>query len=295
MRNLVIVPAGDHSLHPHFARHRDFDLWVLYWGDDAKVEAAYAETADKLIKLKGYKWELLRKATPQLLSAADRWQDGRILFVDDDILFENGSRDISDFFRIAEEIGSDTAQPAISNDNYSWPLTRKIDGCFCHATNVVEAMMPAYSHEIFYKVVLPGLYALPHVRFGWCFEYFVQRFSEIILRRAVRTFVIDAIPVIHTRPPGTGSSPQSLGWNEAFLYPGLNRFEQCIFEKFENSAEAAQYSFQAGQDYFRDLANEMKVVGDARYFAAKRQTASKPGRLLVFALRNMFRKIFKRQ
>jgi len=38
-RNLVIVMAGDGSLHETYARDRDFELWVCYWGRDRREPA----------------------------------------------------------------------------------------------------------------------------------------------------------------------------------------------------------------------------------------------------------------
>ena len=47
-RDLVIVMAGNGSLHVEYAENRNFDLWVIYYGDDDEVAARYAASADRL-------------------------------------------------------------------------------------------------------------------------------------------------------------------------------------------------------------------------------------------------------
>ncbi len=41
--------AGDRSLHETYAVDRDYELWVIYFGDDEGVAERYARTCDRLI------------------------------------------------------------------------------------------------------------------------------------------------------------------------------------------------------------------------------------------------------
>ena len=59
-RNLVIVCAGDQSQHQRFADSRNFDLWVIYYGQSDAVFEDYQRTADRIFRLRGLKWALLR-------------------------------------------------------------------------------------------------------------------------------------------------------------------------------------------------------------------------------------------
>ena len=59
-RDLVVVMAGNGSLHVEYAENRNFDLWVIYYGDDDAVAARYAASADRLWRRKGMKIHLAR-------------------------------------------------------------------------------------------------------------------------------------------------------------------------------------------------------------------------------------------
>jgi hypothetical protein len=116
VRNLVIVMAGDASLHEAYAADRDFELWVCYWGSDAGVAARYRETCNRFFALKGQKWALVRD-----LGRLARDQDlppfadyDYVFLPDDDIAFPGNAADITNAFQLAREIGADCFQPAIA-------------------------------------------------------------------------------------------------------------------------------------------------------------------------------------
>jgi hypothetical protein len=47
-KNLVIVPAGDSSLHSEWlAAERSYDLWVIYYGKDEARAKQYRDTSDR--------------------------------------------------------------------------------------------------------------------------------------------------------------------------------------------------------------------------------------------------------
>ena len=60
---LVIVCAGDVSLHDEerwYAPNRIYDLCVVYYGNDSKVEEKYIRESDYYHKQQGPKWQLIR-------------------------------------------------------------------------------------------------------------------------------------------------------------------------------------------------------------------------------------------
>jgi hypothetical protein len=294
MRNLVIVPAGDGSLHMEYASDRDFDLWILYWGSNDDVRQRYSGAADRVISLKGHKWELLRQAAALLMAERRRWEGGYVLYVDDDIRFPHGAADISAFFSAVRDLDADTAQPAIANENVSWPIGRALDGAFCHATNAVESMMPAYSSAIFFEVVLPGLYALPHIRMGWHFEFFVQRYAEFRFQRPLRTFVVDAVPALHTRPPGSGTAPHELGANESFLLPGLAPMPVVTLAVFADRKSGRDFGFPMSLIDGAGMEQRLAALGWARRAAAMRIDAINPAAFVLSAAKRLFNAIFPR-
>lgn len=203
-RDSVIVAAGDDSLHLAFTEGRDFDLWVMYYGVDTQTARRFAEGCDRFFDRQGLKWDLLRSLAGLHLDGSKSVFSGyRYIFLpDDDLAFPNGAGDISLLFESAAEIDADVFQPAIANRHWSWEATARRPDSHCRAVNIAEIMMPGYRARIFTDVILPLLYASPHIRAGWGLETLIERFSGVLLRRPVRTFVLDHLSVIHTRPVG---------------------------------------------------------------------------------------------
>lgn len=245
LKNLVIVMAGDQSLHEHYARDRDYELWVCYWGNDPKVADRYRQTCDRLVVQKGEKWGLARHL---------RWIDGAgsgppfseydfIFLPDDDFEFPGGAADISRAFRLAKDIGADSFHPAIANEHYVWEATRQIPECLCHATTIVDLMAPGFSGEMFGSCVLPALHALGHVDVGWGMQPVYVRMGEALFGRPVRSFMLDAIGAIHTRPVGQGSASHARGRDEAYLLPQSDAHLMEELARFSDVVEAARFAF----------------------------------------------------
>lgn len=295
MPNLVIVPAGDDSLHPEYATDRNYDLWVLYWGSNEEKQREYEATADRVIARQGLKFELLRFATDQLYAARARWDGGYILYIDDDIRFACGSKDIETFFSVAMDLRADVAQPAIGSGHFSWRVTGAIDGCFAHATDFAESMMAAYSSDVFFKIVLPGLFALPHLRVAWCYEFYICRHIDCYFQRGPRIFVVDSVPACHTRPQGHGSSPKAVGNDEVFLMPGLSAYAPKTLKEFPDKAAAMAYRFPRVEPCDEGLAERLADVRRARLAVAAKLDVSKPATLVTRGLRELIRRARGRQ
>lgn len=222
-RNLVIVPAGDKSLHIEYANtYREFDLWVIYFGSDKAVQDSFSKSADRLIAIKGMKLELIRKIFVEGVlfeRSYDLSKYKYIMFPDDDIHFPRGAESINYLFRMAEIVRADIFQPAIANPNYSWTCTLQVPGAFCHRVNMAEVMMPGFSYEVLTRGFLPAIHTMNFMKSGWGIEAITMRLSEAQLRRPLRTFVLDCVPVIHTRPPGQNSEVRNAGAAELAYIP----------------------------------------------------------------------------
>ena len=225
-RDLVIVMAGDNSLHEKIAEDREYDLWIVYYGGSDDVAARYEASCDRLWRLKGLKIELIRSLLLEHLHFGQAFDfAGRYRYVflpDDDIDFPGGTGDVHDLFEHAARLQADSFQPAISNDNVSFGETRQIPGAFCHRVSWVENMMPAYTGELFVHAFLAGVHALDFLRSGWGLESVAMKLGEARLGRGLRTFVIDVTPVVHTRPVGRNSVVHEVGWDERLLLPQVD-------------------------------------------------------------------------
>jgi hypothetical protein len=261
MKDIVIVTAGDNSLHPAYCDPSRFDVLTLYWGSDAQVFERYKACSTYAIERRGLKFELVRSLT--LLPPQIDFRKYRYVFLpDDDIAFPNAGEQIADMFHTAAGIDADIFQPAILNEHFSvaWEPTRRSDkGSLCRAVNIVELMMPAYSGPVFAEFVLPTLIALEFQRAGWGIEPFIAKIAETSLGRPLRTFVLDAYPAIHTRPVGGGSTAHEIGFDEAFLMPIIYSNRMKELKAFYDLESARQYRFP----FVRD-STDMKAVEQSR-------------------------------
>jgi hypothetical protein len=261
MKDLVIVAAGDHSLHPAYSDLGQFDVLTLYWGTDAQVFEKYKSCSTFAVERRGLKFELVRSLT-LLPPKLDFGQYRYVFLPDDDIAFPRAGEQIAEMFDAAAGIDADIFQPAILNEHFSslWQPTRRSDnGSLCRAVNIVELMMPAYSGRVFAEFVLPTLIALEFQRAGWGIEPFIAKFAETSLGRPLRTFVLDAYPAIHTRPIGDGSTSHEIGWDEAFLMPIIHSNRMIELEGFYDLESARRYRFP----FVRD-STDMKAVEESR-------------------------------
>ncbi len=201
-RRLVVVRAGDQSLHPRWLSGREqptFDLMVSYYGDDPSM---FADATVRHVA-KGGKWDGLHAfftAYPETLQRYD-W----FWLPDDDI--DATPETINRLFDMMEHHGLDLAQPSLTWDSHvSHLLTLQNRACRLRWTNFVEVMVPAFSRALLRRV-LP---VFAQCRYGWGMEFLWPRWIE---EPRFKTAMIDAVAVRHTRPVGTG--PLSRDSNDA--------------------------------------------------------------------------------
>lgn len=223
-RDLVIVMAGDRSLHTGWCEGRDFDLWVVYYGDSPETAASYQASCDRFWARKGLKIELIRSVLLEQVHLEEKFDFSRYRYVflpDDDIAFEGGAAAVHELFETAATLSADMFQPAVKNELVSFAATRVMEGAVCHAVNWVENMMPGYRSDLFVTAYLAGIHALEYMKSGWGTELIAVKLAEAQLGRGVRAYVIDSCPAIHTRPVGSNSRVHEVGRDEGFLVPQL--------------------------------------------------------------------------
>jgi hypothetical protein len=268
MKTLVIVMAGDSSLHEKFAPGRKFELWVCYWGDDDTVAARYERSCDRLFRIKGQKWALVREIGKQARTLAlPQFSSYDYVFLpDDDIEFPNGAADIERAFEFASEIKADIYQPAVANENLTKEATRRIEGAVCHAATSVEIMMPCFTGEVFEQSVLRLLHVNGYVKVGWGLELLFVRMAESFLNRPVRTFVLDDVPAIHTRPVRSGPSAYAVGENENFISPVHEACPMRELARFTTRDAATTFEFPMSDSYvdWARVDRKMDDISNAR-------------------------------
>jgi hypothetical protein len=242
LRDLVIVMAGDRSLHEAIATGRAYDLWVVYYGDSDEIAQRYAAAADRFWRRKGLKIDLCRQVLLEEVLLGEGFDYGQYRYVflpDDDIAFDDGAADVHRLFETAEALEADIFQPAVRNDYVSFAGTRQMAGAVCHQVNWIENMMPAYRGDLFRSAFLGGIHALEYLKSGWGLEIVASRLAEVALGRGARSYVIDACPATHTRPVGGNGSVHEIGRDEEFLLPQLT-YNQLRTQVGFKTVEAAR-------------------------------------------------------
>ncbi len=191
-RNLVVLRAGDRSLHAAWLGDpaRDFDLFISYYG---QTPDRHREDADLYEMRPGPKWPCIAALLRDHPGLGDRYR--AIWFPDDDLATDSASIDrMFAFFRAYELC---LAQPALTaNSYYTWNTLLQDVRCHIRYTGFVEIMAPIFSREAL-RVCAP---TFAESTSGWGLDWV----WPALCRKAGlgRIAIIDATPVRHTRPLG---------------------------------------------------------------------------------------------
>jgi hypothetical protein len=196
-RNLVIVRAGDDSLHPGWlegADERNFDLLVSYYGEQS---GRFREHADLYHEMRGPRWPAHHAIFRDHYARIRPYEF--VAFACDDLRADTPVWNA--LFSVCRDFRIDLAQPAIEGE-VSFPITSPVEGCLLRYTDFVEVMCPVFSRR-----ALAGL----HPTFGesisgWGLEFVWQKF----LFGKGNMAIIDSVRVAHSRPLRVGSLYQRL-------------------------------------------------------------------------------------
>lgn len=193
-RNLVIVRAGENSLHPGWLSspydERTFDLVISYFSKTAFDAHTKLDGVTRVLHVGG-KWDGLHKT----LTGMD-WEDYDYIWLPDDDIETDGSV-IDTMFQMASDHGLAVCQPSLSRQSY---FTHFIFSQ-CHAfrlryTNHIEIMVPCLSKAMLHRV-LP---MFETTMSGFGLDYIWCRLAE---SGAFRAAILDTVSVFHTRPIGS--------------------------------------------------------------------------------------------
>jgi hypothetical protein len=191
-RSLVIVRAGDTSLHPYWLTsnfHEEWDLVVSYYGSSptAFMTDGYRRIDHKGSKLVGLK--LLLEEHPQLMESYDYF-----FFPDDDL--EMSGKAIADLFYLCSQYHLGLAQPSLTSDSYvSRLITIHNPDALLRFTPWIECMAPCFSREAL-RLCLP---TFGESLTGWGVD---NLWAHILGTRNIPIAIVDAVQARHTRPYG---------------------------------------------------------------------------------------------
>lgn len=209
--NLVIVRAGDTSLHPDWLAGpggptRNWDLIVSYFGDDS---AKYRGGDGRRIDGKGHKWPALFEL---LLDHEALVRSYEYVWLPDDDLACTGD-DITQLFDICRAQRLQLAQPSLSHDSYFSHLITLHNPYFrLRYTSFVEIMAPCFHRDAFWRLVPTFNRSLS----GWGLDII---WPSLLQARVDEIAIIDQIQIRHTRRVGVANFPalKALGktaWGE---------------------------------------------------------------------------------
>ena len=191
-RNLIVVRAGDDSLHRRWMNDssaRKFDLLVSYYGS---LPGRYQNRADHYHEMQGPRWPAHYWLWQNRREVFDRYD--RVAFVCDDV--DAGTASWNRMFDLCEWFDLDLAQPAIDG-HVNLPITQPVDGCLLRYTNFVEVMCPVLSRR---ALALCGD-TFRHSVSGWGLEFV---WADLLPYPAFRIAIVDHVRVSHTRPTRRG-------------------------------------------------------------------------------------------
>ena len=140
--NLVFTSAGDRSnLRAWLRGRRDFDLWVVYYGDRPDT---FREEADLYSQRKGSKFQNLHHCYQEQREIFGRYD--AVLVMDDDVLIDGTA--ITRLFDIRREFDLWLSQPAFRiRGKISWDVTRMRPTTKLRYTNFVEMTCPLFRRD----------------------------------------------------------------------------------------------------------------------------------------------------
>lgn len=204
-RYLLIVRAGDRSLHPGWlSGARDWDLHISYFGDK---ENPFGDLPPgvTMSREKGPKYLGLKDC----LDTHSRFLNNyaHIGLADDDLACDAAVWNTA--FHALDESGADLGQPSLLwRSFYSYDITMQRRWLKYRVTDFVEVMAPIFKAD-FLREVLPTFAAN---RSSWGLDYV---WREIAKRRGRKLAIVDAAALLHTRALGKGGqySAANMGGN----------------------------------------------------------------------------------
>jgi len=188
-RNLVIVRAGDSSLHPgwlHCRKPRNWDLLISYFGENAD---AFRSSGVSRVDGKGPKWPILKAVIAERADEIIRYE--YVFLPDDDLECDGDS--ITQLFEVCKQVGLALAQPSLSLDSFaSHGITLHNKSSVVRFTNYVEIMAPCF-HQTALRLCLD---TFDENITGWGIDIL---WAALIAEQGWRLGIVDDVQVRHTR------------------------------------------------------------------------------------------------
>lgn len=202
-RNLIIVRAGERSLHRTWSEGHPDRSWDLLISSYAPDGALHAEDGDLPMSIdRGTKFDSLHRYLTAHPEVFDRYD--YICLPDDDLLMSGPA--IDRLFATCREFDLHLAQPSqVWTSYYGHAITLNSPGFRLRFTNFVEAQWPCFRSD-YLRALLP---VIANRYSGWGIDVV---WALLMSDPWQACAVIDEVSMVHTRPHFTGD-----------IYPALAR------------------------------------------------------------------------
>ncbi len=195
-RDLVIARVGRNSLHRSWldgGKPRDWDLYLCPFQEIPPQTDLECTVGDVI---PGAKWEGLRV----LLNEWDGWRDyDNVWLPDDDILASQDT--ISTMFQAATALQFDLFSPSLQeNSHYGHYINMRNRNFFARRVGFVEIMIPGFRRPVLERLL--DTLDLSTTGWGWGLDPLWAKLLDY-----TDLGILDAVPVLHTRPVGTLRDP----------------------------------------------------------------------------------------
>lgn len=165
-KNLVFTSVGDNTIFDTLwlDKHKNYDVWVVYYGDNDSVYNKYKSKVDYIEKRKGSKYQNFHYIYNKYRKEIDKYE--RFFILDDDIIFKTD--DISKMFEISKKYDLWLCQPSFDiKGKNSYKMLIQDTNYFLRYTNFVEVCVTLLNKEALHKFMK---YYDP-ILIGWGIDY----------------------------------------------------------------------------------------------------------------------------
>lgn len=250
MKSLIIVRAGDASLHSQYLRpsrnDRTYDVAISYYGNSPDF---WKDKCDFFhYSPGGSKWPRIYEfiqTHENLITDYDF-----VWCVDDDIWMHY--KDVERFLDICRENQFVIAQPSLMRGSfYSWDITLQKLYSKYRLTNFVEIMAPCFNTRFIHEFI--GTFSLNSSGFGLEFIWW-----DIANKKGNPRFaIIDQVSMLHTREVGSAGTGGASGDPLEEMYQtlarlGVKEFEPQVLYQ-ENAYKKISCFYKAFRNFARNV------------------------------------------
>ena len=165
-KNFVFTSAGDKTQFDSLWINDDmnYDIYVIYYGNDDKVYNKYKSKVKFIEKRKGSKFQNFKYFYDNYRDIINRYE--RFFILDDDIIFN--VNDINNMFKISKQYDLDICGPSfLPEGKITYKMTKHKPNVILTYTNFVEVNVPLFS-----KIALDKLMnVLDYSLIGWGIDH----------------------------------------------------------------------------------------------------------------------------